>query len=123
MADLASVDELLDRPGDILDWDVGVDTVLVEQIDPLGPEPLQGALEGPDDVLRSAVEAGAGGAVVAETNLVAITTWSRIGWIASPTRVSLVNGPYASAVSKNVTPWSWAPRIRLTPCSMSTGSP
>ena len=31
-----------------------------------------------------------------------MTIWSRIGSIASPTRVSLVSGPYASAVSKNV---------------------
>jgi hypothetical protein len=37
MADLASVDELLDRPGDILDRDVGVDAVLVEQIVRLTP--------------------------------------------------------------------------------------
>jgi hypothetical protein len=37
MADLAGVDELLDRPGDILDRDVGVDAVLVEQIVRLTP--------------------------------------------------------------------------------------
>src|SRR6266849_6540353 len=44
-------------------------------------------------------------------NLVAITTRSRIGASASPTSSSFVNGPYASAVSKNVTPPSTAARI------------
>src|SRR2546426_1922603 len=39
-------------------------------------------------------------------NLVAITTCPRKGASASPTSSSLVNGPYASAVSKKVMPRS-----------------
>src|SRR5215203_233255 len=49
----------------------------------------------------------------AKPNLVAILTWSRTGWRASPTISSLVNGPYTSAVSKKVTPWSTAFRISV----------
>ncbi len=41
-------------------------------------------------------------------NLVATTTCSRIGAIASPTSTSLSYGPYTSAVSMNVTPCSTA---------------
>src|SRR3954447_4572902 len=41
-------------------------------------------------------------------NFVATTTWSRGSAIARPTRRSLVNGPYMSAVSRNVTPSSRA---------------
>ena len=44
-------------------------------------------------------------------NLVAITTCSRNGARASPTSSSFVNGPYTSAVSKNVTPRSTAARM------------
>jgi len=46
-----------------------------------------------------------------KSNLVAITTLSRIGAKASPTTSSFVNGPQASAVSKKVTPLSKAARI------------
>src|SRR6266550_1695020 len=44
-------------------------------------------------------------------NFVAITTCFRKGATASPTSASLVNGPYTSAVSKNVMPRSNAARI------------
>jgi hypothetical protein len=40
--------------------------VLVEQVDAVGPQPLQGSLDGPDNVVGSAVETGARGSVVAE---------------------------------------------------------
>src|SRR3954469_23443094 len=46
----------------------------------------------------------------AQRNFVAITTWPRNGSSASPTSSSLANGPYTSAVSKNVTPRSTAVR-------------
>jgi hypothetical protein len=46
----------------------------------------------------------------ANPNFVAITTCSRNGRRASPTNSSFSNGPYTSAVSKNVTPRSTAPR-------------
>ncbi len=32
---LTGSDELLDGPGDVLDWDVRIDAVLVEEIDPI----------------------------------------------------------------------------------------
>jgi hypothetical protein len=41
---------------------------------------------------------------MSKPNFVAITTFSRIGCRASPTSSSFANGPYASAVSKRVTP-------------------
>ena len=39
--DLALLDQLLDGAGDLLDRDVRVDAVLVEQVDPVGPQPPQ----------------------------------------------------------------------------------
>ena len=56
-------------------------------------------------------------------NFVTITTRSRTGASASPTNSSFVNGPYDSAVSKNVTPKSNAPRISETAACFSVGSP
>jgi hypothetical protein len=41
VADLTGVDEVFDGSGDVLDRHVGVDPVLVEQIDPVGPQSLQ----------------------------------------------------------------------------------
>ena len=46
--------ELLDRPGDLLDRDVGVDPVLVEEVDRLGPETGQRGLGHRPDVLGTA---------------------------------------------------------------------
>src|SRR5215208_573044 len=56
-------------------------------------------------------------------NLVAITTRSRKGARASPTSSSFTNGPYTSAVSKNVPPRSTAARITAMPCCRSTAGP
>ena len=56
-------------------------------------------------------------------NFVAITTWSRTGASAFPTSVSFVYGPYASAVSKKVTPSSTALRMRPIISSSSAGGP
>ncbi len=56
-------------------------------------------------------------------NFVAMTTRSRTGASASPTSASLVNGPYASAVSKNVTPHSTAARIKAIMALVSAGGP
>src|ERR1700759_3370964 len=57
----------------------------------------------------------------AKPNLVAITTSSRHGASASPTRISL--SPYASAVSKNVTPRSTAPRSTAIISSLDPDGP
>ncbi len=56
-------------------------------------------------------------------NLVAMTTLSRTGASASPTSSSFVNGPYASAVSKKVTPPSYAARITLIASFFSAAGP
>ena len=49
--DLAGVDQVLDRAGDLLDRHVGVDPVLVVQVDRVDPEPPQRAVDGAGDVV------------------------------------------------------------------------
>ena len=44
MGDLALLDQLPDRAGNVFDGHAGVDPVLVEQVDPLGSEPAQRSL-------------------------------------------------------------------------------
>src|SRR5215218_1228335 len=56
-------------------------------------------------------------------NLVAMTTSLRKGARASPTSSSFTNGPYTSAVSKNVTPCSTAARITAMTCCRSAAGP
>jgi hypothetical protein len=58
-----------DGSGDVFDRDLGVDAVLVEQVDVVGAQPSQRALDGLGEVLWAAIEPGAGGAVVAEAEL------------------------------------------------------
>ena len=43
--DLALRHQVLDRAGDVLDRDLGVDAVLVEEIDAVGAEALEHALD------------------------------------------------------------------------------
>ena len=95
MLDLALGDQVLDGARDILDRHVGVDAVLVEQVDGLDAEPLQRAFDRLADALGPAVDAAvcAGLGSMSKPNLVAITTSSRNGASASPTNSSLVNGP------------------------------
>jgi hypothetical protein len=118
--DLALPNEVANGSGDVFDRYVRVDPVLVKQVDAVGPQSCS---------IWSTTSRMWSGRLFSrrgsnsKPNFVASTTSSRIGSSASPTRVSFVRGPYASAVSKNVTPWSWAPRMRLMPCSVSTGSP
>ena len=74
----------------------GIDAVLVEEIDRIGPETLQRCLSHVLDVSRTAAQAGPrrppfGSGM--KPNLVAMTTWSRTGASASPTSSSFVNGP------------------------------
>ena len=56
LLDLALCDEVLDGAGDVLDRHVRVDAVLVQQVDPVGPEALQGGVDDLPDVLGAAVE-------------------------------------------------------------------
>ena len=64
MAHLARLDELLDRAGDVLDRHVGVDAMLVQQVDRVDPQPPQGRLGGPPDVLGPAGQAEAAALVI-----------------------------------------------------------
>ena len=61
---LAGLDELLDRAGDVLDGDVGVDPVLVEQVDGVGAQSSQGAVDGGADVVGPARDARLGAVLV-----------------------------------------------------------
>jgi hypothetical protein len=56
--DLALPDQLLHRARDVFDRDVRVDAVLVEEVDAVGPEALQHALDRDLDVPGTAVQAG-----------------------------------------------------------------
>jgi hypothetical protein len=54
--DLAGLDQLADRPGDLLDRHLRVDAVLVEDVQPIGPQVPQAVLRDLADVLRPAVQ-------------------------------------------------------------------
>ena len=54
--DLAFADQVLDRARDVLDRHVGIDAVLIEEIDPIGLEPLQRRVGDLADVRRPAVQ-------------------------------------------------------------------
>lgn len=56
-ADLAGLDQIANRAGDLLDGDGGVDAVLVEQVDAVGGEARERRLDDAPDVLRTTVEA------------------------------------------------------------------
>ena len=58
MLHLTPLDEVLQGAGNILDRHVRIDTVLVEEIDHVGPQSLEGCLRNFLDVLRAAVQAG-----------------------------------------------------------------
>ena len=54
---LALLNQILHRSGDVFDRYIRVDPMLVEQVDDIHLEPLEGPLDGLLDVLRLAVEA------------------------------------------------------------------
>ena len=57
MLNLAFLDELLHRAGDVFDRNVGIYAVLVEEIDGIDVEPLERGLGDLLDVLGAAVQA------------------------------------------------------------------
>ena len=59
VADLALGDEVLHGPGDVLHRHIGIDPVLVVEVDVVGPEPPEAALDGAPDLGRFAVDAAA----------------------------------------------------------------
>lgn len=66
VADLAFFDQLTDGAGNVLDRHIGVDAVLVEQVDVVGPQPLQGGVRYGSDVFGAGVQA-CGATLDAET--------------------------------------------------------
>ena len=71
--------------------------MLIEQIDSVDLEPFQRTLDTLFDVLWATVQTDemriCSEPMLANPNLVAITTWSRTGARASPTSSSFTNGP------------------------------
>ena len=59
-ADLAGVDELGHRAHRLLDRDVGIDAVLVVEVDVVDAQPAQRGVAGPDHVVRAAVDPARG---------------------------------------------------------------
>ena len=56
MQNLALSDQLFDRTGDVFDWNVRIDSMLVQQIDAVGAEAPERAIDGSLDVLGAAVQ-------------------------------------------------------------------
>ncbi len=59
MLDLALGDQVLERAGNLLDRHVGIDAVLVEDVDAIGAQAPEGGLGDLLDMLRPAVETAA----------------------------------------------------------------
>ncbi|MDZ3835993.1 MAG: hypothetical protein U0S49_01295 [Rhodospirillales bacterium] len=57
MADLAGLDQLLHRAGDVFHRHVRINAVLVEEVDAVGAQALQRLVGDLSDALRAAVEA------------------------------------------------------------------
>jgi hypothetical protein len=94
VADLALGDQPGQRADGVLDRGVGVDAVLVVQVDVIGAKPTQRTLDRGTDFRRAAIQdTGPPSAWETMPNLVATTTSSRRPLIARPTSSSLVNGP------------------------------
>ena len=53
---LALLNQFLDRSCNVFDWNVGIDPVLIEEVDDLDPQPPQRAFDGLPDVGRLAVD-------------------------------------------------------------------
>src|SRR4051812_18337761 len=57
--DLSFVDEFLDRSGDLFDWNVRVDAVLVVEVDVVGAKALERAFDNPCNCLWAAIDEAA----------------------------------------------------------------
>src|ERR1035437_707016 len=69
MIDLAFGDQVLHRAGHILDRDVGIDPVLIEEVDGVDPQTLERVLGDLADAFRAAVEAARSARTEVETEL------------------------------------------------------
>jgi hypothetical protein len=95
MQHLSLRDQILDRAGHVFDRDCRVDAVLVEEIDPVGPQPLQHAVNRRAYVLGAAIEATLRpvSGSMSQPNFEEIATRLRNGATASPTIRSTSSGP------------------------------
>ena len=66
MLDLARRDQIAHRARDIFHRHRGIDPVLVQQIDPVGPQPRERGIDDRANVIGPAVEVRAGGAVTGQ---------------------------------------------------------
>ena len=94
---LPAFHEVLDRPGDLFDRHVGIDPVLVEQVDMIRPQALQRGLRDRRRLLaaelsRSEPSVRVGGSEM-KPNLVAIVTSCRRTARALPTGPRWCSGP------------------------------
>jgi hypothetical protein len=108
--------EVLNRSGDVLNWDFRVDTVLVEQVDAVCAKALEHPLDHALDMIGLAVEPGTALPrllVDVPAELGRDLDLISKGATPSPRMRSTSNGPYASAASKKVTPRSKAARMML----------
>lgn len=126
MEDLPLGDEILDRAGNVFDRHLRVDAVLVEEIDTIGAQAAQAAVDSALDVLGPAVQANAqlaGLGIDVETEL------AFQNHAVAPPLECLADdllrdeGPYTSAVSMRVTPWSIARLISETAALRSINVP
>ena len=69
MLDLARLNQLLYGTRHVFNGDVWVNPMLIEQIDDVGPEPLERAFDGPFDVLGPAVQTSGTGPMIAATQI------------------------------------------------------
>ena len=133
VADLAFGDELGHRSDGVLDGHLGVDAVLVVEVDVVHTQPAQGRLAGPVDVLGAAAHRGNAGSRPADDPELGGQHHLVAAFDDGPADQLLVGaGPYMSDVSRKVTPSSiarwivamdsgsssgWPRRSRSCPCS------
>ena len=89
MADLPLFDQLFDRAGHVLDRHVGINAVLVKQVDVVAAQPAQRAPSSASRMCSGRLSSLRSLPSREKPNLVAMTTWSRSGWSASATTSSL----------------------------------
>ena len=123
MLHFAFANQVLDRTGDVFDRNVGIDAVLVEEIDPIGLEARQRRLGYLADVLGSAIEPSLLPVLEPEPEL------RRNDDLIPNRRERFANDLFIreravrSAVSKKVTPPSTAARITARPSARLVATP
>src|SRR2546425_6037744 len=130
MLRLPLLDQLLPRPSHIFDWHVCINAMLIKQIDGIDFETLERRVRHLLNMLRPAIQAwrslhpsGIKFRVKVEPEFRCDHHLSTKRRQSFAYKSSFVNGPYTSAVSKNVTPRSTAVRMREIISDLSAGGP